>query len=70
MIYNLVCRYVGAGKEQASPAIPASSLPECSTLVRAFILNSGLGAGDWIAGEVYDGPELVARLAYNGRAIA
>lgn len=70
MIYNLVCRYLDAGREQAEPAIPASSLPECAALVRAFILNNDLGAGDWIAGEVYDGPELVARLAYNGRAIA
>lgn len=70
MIYNLVCRYLDAGKERAESAIPAENLLECSALVRAFILNNDLGAGEWIAGEVYDGKELVAKLAYNGRAIA
>lgn len=70
MIYDLVCRYVDAGKEQTEPAVPARSLQECAALVRAFILNNDLGAGEWIAGEVYNGSELVARLAYNGQAIA
>lgn len=70
MIYNLICRYLNAGKERTEPGIPAGSLLECSALVRAFILSNDLGAGEWIAGEVYDGKELVAKLAYNGRAIA
>ena len=70
MIYKLICRYLDAGKERAEAAVPAGSLSECSALVRAFILNNDLGAGEWIAGEVYDGKELVAKLAYNGRAIA
>ncbi len=70
MIYNLVCRYLDAGKERAETAVPAGSLSECSVFVRAFILNNDLGAGEWIAGEVYDGKELVTKLAYNGRAIA
>ena len=70
MIYNLVCRYLDAGKERAESAVSARSLSECSALVRAFILNNDLGAGAWIAGEVYDGKGLVAKLAYNGRVIA
>ncbi len=70
MIYNLVCRYLDAGKERAESAVSARSLSECSALVRAFILNNDLGAGEWIAGEVYDGKGLVAKLAYNGRVIA
>lgn len=70
MIYNLVCRYLDAGRERAELAVPARSLQECAALVRAFILNNDLGAGEWIAGEVYDGKELVAKLAFNGRAIA
>lgn len=70
MIYNLVCRYLDAGKETAESAVSAKGLSECSALVRAFILNNDLGAGEWIAGEVYDGQELVAKLAYNGRVIA
>ena len=70
MIYELICRYLDAGRERAEPAVPARSLQECASLVRAFILNNDLGAGEWIAGEVYDGKELVAKLAYNGRAIA
>lgn len=70
MIYSLICRYLDAGKEQADPAIPAQSFQECTALVRAFILNNDLGAGEWIVGEVYDGEKLVARLAYNGRAMA
>lgn len=69
MIYNLVCRYLDAGKERVESAVPVENLSECSALVRAFILNNDLGAGEWIAGEVYDGKELVAKLAYNGRAI-
>ena len=70
MIYNLVCRYIDAGKERAESAVSARSLSECSALVRAFILNNDLGAGEWIAGEAYDGKGLVAKLAYNGRVIA
>lgn len=69
MIYSVVFRYLDAGREQAERSGPARDLPECSAFVRAFVLNSGLGAGEWIAGEVYAGDELVARLAYNGRAI-
>lgn len=70
MIYNQICRYLDAGKERTEPGVPARSLSECSVFVRAFILNNHLGAGEWIAGEVYDGKELVTKLAYNGRAIA
>lgn len=70
MIYNLVCRYIDAGRERTEPAVPARSLQECTALVRACICNNDLGAGEWIAGEVYDGKELVAKLAYNGRATA
>ncbi len=70
MIYNLICRYLDAGKERTEPGVPARSLSECSVFVWAFILNNDLGAGEWIAGEVYDGKELVTKLAYNGRAIA
>ena len=70
MIYKLVCRYLDAGREQAEPGVRARSLQECAAFVRAFILNNDLGAGEWIAGEVYDGDKLVAKLAYNGRAIA
>ena len=70
MIYNLVCRYLDAGKAKAESAVPARSISECAALVRAFILNNDLGARDWIAGEVYEGQKLVARLAYNGRVIA
>lgn len=70
MIYNLICRYLDAGKERTEPGVPARSLSECSVFVRAFILNNDLVAGEWIAGEVYDGKELVTKLAYNGRAIA
>lgn len=69
MIYSLICRYVDAGLEQAEPAIPARSLQECAALVRAFILNNDLGAGEWIAGEVYQGGTLVESLAFNGRKI-
>lgn len=70
MIYNLVCRYLDAGRERTESAVPAQSIQECTALVRVFILNNDLGAGEWIAGEVYDGKELVAKLAYNGRATA
>lgn len=70
MIYELICRYLDAGRERSEPPIPAQSLSECAALARAFILNNDLGAGEWIAGEVYDGKELVAELAYNGRVIA
>lgn len=70
MIYNLICRYLDAGSERTEPNIPVQSLQECAALVRACILNNDLGAGEWIAGEVYDGEKLVAKLAYNGRAIA
>ena len=70
MIYKLICRYLDAGKERVEAAVPAGSLSECSVFVRAFILNNDLGAGEWIAGEVCDGKELVAKLAYNGYAIA
>lgn len=70
MIYNLVCRYLDAGRERTEPGVPAQSIQECAALVRACILNNDLGAGEWIAGEVYNGKELVAKLAYNGRAIA
>lgn len=70
MIYNLVCRYLDAGRDRVELAVLARSLQECAALVRAFILNNDLGAGEWIAGEVYDGKELVAKLAFNGRAIA
>lgn len=69
MIYNLICRYLDAGKEQAERGVLACSLQECADLVRACILNNDLGAGEWIAGEVYDGEKLVAKLAYNGRVI-
>lgn len=69
MIYNLICRYLDAGKEQTEQGVLACSLQECVALVRACILNNDLGAGEWIAGEVYDGEKLVARLAYNGRVI-
>lgn len=69
MIYDLVRRYIDAGREQAEPAIPAGSLQECAALVRAFIRNNDLGAGEWIAGEVYQGGTLVERLAFNGRKI-
>lgn len=68
--YKLVCRYLDAGREQAEPGVTARSLQECAALVRACVLNNDLGAGEWIAGEVYNGEKLVAKLAYNGRAIA
>lgn len=70
MIYSLICRYFDAGRERTEPGIPAQSLHECAALVRACVLNNDLGAGEWIAGEVYDGDKLVVKLAYNGRTIA
>lgn len=67
MIYDLVARYLNGGQEQAEPIGQARGVLECSTLVRAFILNNELGAGEWIAGEVYADNELITRLAYNGQ---
>lgn len=68
MIYDLVARYLNAGQEQTEQIGQARDVLECSALVRDFILNNDLGAGEWLAGEVYADGELVTRLAYNGRA--
>lgn len=46
MIYELICRYLDAGRERSEPPIPARSLSECAALARAFILNNDLGAGE------------------------
>lgn len=51
----------------AEEEIEASRLEDCPALVRAFILNNGLSANDWIAGEVYQGDRLLERLAFNGK---
>lgn len=67
MIYDLVARYLDGGQEQAELIGQAWGVLECSTLVRAFILNNELGARDWVAGEVYADGELITRLAYNGQ---
>ena len=40
MIYDLVARYLDGGQEQAELIGQARGVLECSTLVRAFILNN------------------------------
>lgn len=64
MTYKVVMRQLDAEDE-----IEASRLEDCPALVRAFILNNDLSADDWVAGEVYQGDRLLARLAFNGRPI-
>lgn len=64
MTYRLVMRQFDAEDE-----IKATRLEDCPALVRAFILNNDLSADDWIAGEVYQGDQLLMRLAFNGKPI-
>lgn len=64
MTYRLVMRQLDAEDE-----IEAARLEDCPALVRTFILNNDLSADDWIAGEVYQGDWLLARLAFNGKPV-
>lgn len=64
MTYKLVMRQLSAEDE-----IEAARFEDCPALVRAFILNNDLSADDWIAGEVYQGDQLLMRLAFNGKPI-
>lgn len=53
MIYNLVCRYLDAGKERTEPGVPARSLSECSV----FVGPPGLELLDRLLGGVADAGE-------------
>lgn len=48
--------------------VKAKTLQEASDLVRAYIQENDLGGGNWVGGQVLDGPEQVAQISYNGRA--
>lgn len=64
MTYRLIMRQLDAEDE-----LEAARFEDCPALVRAFILNNNLSADDWIAGEVYQGDQMLARLAFNGKPI-
>ncbi len=53
------------GKKKQS--VPVPSLAEASKQCRDFIDRNGLGSGNWIGGEVFDGKKHIANISFNGR---
>ncbi|TJY57390.1 hypothetical protein E4T66_18460 [Sinimarinibacterium sp. CAU 1509] len=53
--------------EDGCSAKSVETLADASRAVRSYITRNNLGSGNWAGGEVYQGPELVARISYNGR---
>jgi hypothetical protein len=45
----------------------ADSVEKCQKIVRDFIDDSGIGAGNWTGGAVFDGKEQVGYISYNSR---
>ena len=45
----------------------ADSIEECQRLVRNYIENNCLGAGNWTGGRVFENGVRVGYISYNGR---
>lgn len=48
-------------------AVMVRSYAEASNVCRAFIEKTGLGGGNWIGGQIFNGGKRVARVSFNGR---
>lgn len=47
--------------------VVADSVEECQRLVREYIENNSLGAGNWNGGRVFENGMRVGYISYNGR---
>ena len=47
--------------------IYADTIEQCQGIVRRYIEEHALGAGNWTGGEVYDNGVQIGHISYNGR---
>lgn len=45
----------------------ANSIEECQMLVKKYIEDNFLGAGNWTGGKVFENGVMIGRISYNGR---
>ena len=45
----------------------ADTIEELQSIVRAYIDEHDLGAGNWTGGKVFEGEKEIGRISYNGR---
>ena len=54
---------------ESDSKVSVKSLDEASAECRDFIKRNELGSGNWAGGDVFEGNEHIAQIAYNGRII-